>query len=201
MAKKEIAAKAQWKENNISMRLRMEASLLRIKKFVDGIVDLYSHSTKIEPHEVSDVIFKKAASLMEKGLYGRAIDEYNRLVEMGKEEASIYYNLGVCCEYEELYEEAEKAYKKTVEIDKNFVDAFFRLGMLAIKDDNPKLAVKYLNLLTSKKEVSEVPFDVLYQLGVAYDKMKDYENAIENFKRAISIDSRYSKAYKRLGYT
>ena len=73
--------------------------------------------------------------------------------------------------------------------------------MLAIKDDNPKLAVKYLNLLTSKKEVSEVPFDVLYQLGVAYDKMKDYENAIENFKRAISIDSRYSKAYKRLGYT
>ena len=93
---KEITAKTQWKESNISMRLRMEASLLRLRNFVDGIVDLYSHSTKIEPQEVRDVLSKKAASLMQKGKYGQAIDEYNRLIEMGKEDDSIYYNLGVC---------------------------------------------------------------------------------------------------------
>ena len=35
---------------------------------------------------------------------------------------------------------------------------------------------------------------------MAYDKKQDYKNAVENFKKAIAIEPRYSKSYKRLGY-
>ena len=49
----------------------------------------------------------------------------------------------------------------------------------------------------AKKDAS---FDILYQLGVAHDKMENHEHAIANFKKAIAADPKYSKVYKRLGY-
>ena len=197
MVKKQKATKTS-ETQNVSVGLRMEASLMKLKKFVDGLVDIYGQSTRIEPHEVRNVVTRKATALMEKGHYGKAIDEYNRLIAMGREEPSIYYNLGVCCEYENLDEEAQKAYKKAIEIDKDFQDALYRLGLLAIKNDNPKAAVRYLNIVAGKNGGS---FDVLYQLGVSYDKLKDHEKAIENFKKAIAVEPKYPKVYKRLGYT
>jgi len=201
MVKKEKTKKTKGIERSntdrVSAGLRVEASLFKLKKFVDNLVDTYSRATSIEPQEAKDIVSKKAASLMERGQYGRAIDELNRLINMGKEEPSIYYNLGICCEREDMDEEAEKAYKKAIEADKGFDDAYYRLGLLTIKNDDPKAAVKYLIPLTASKDAS---FDCLYQLGVAYDKLKDHEKAIESFKKAISVESKYPKAYKRLGY-
>ena len=65
------------------------------------------------------------------------------------------------------------------------------------KNCGPKTAIKYLSPLAGKNGGS---FDVAYQLGVAFDKMKNHENAITNFKKAINIEPKYPKAFKRLGY-
>jgi tetratricopeptide (TPR) repeat protein len=197
MLNKQEPAKTRSAEN-VSVSLRMETSIFKLKRFVDNMVNLYTQSIRIKPHEVSDVVSQKATALMQKGRYGKAIDEYNRLIGMGKEEAHIYYNLGICCEYEGLNEEAERAYKKAIEIDKGFDAAFSRLGLLAIKNDDPKTTIEYLNPLIRKNGVS---FEILYHLGVAYDKLKDYDNAVMNFKKAIAVEPKYSNAYKRLGYT
>jgi len=197
MVKKQESTKTR-KAENMSVSLRMETSLFKLKRFVDGMVNLYARSTKIKPHEVRDVVSQKATALMQRGRYAKAIDEYNRLIELGKEEPSIYYNLGICCEYEGLNEEAERAYKKAIEIDKDFDAAFCRLGLLAIKNDKPKATIEYLNPLTNKNGTS---FEILYHLAMAYDKLKDYENAVMNFKKAIAVEPKYSNAYKRLGYT
>ncbi|MFO0754615.1 MAG: tetratricopeptide repeat protein, partial [Thermodesulfovibrionales bacterium] len=40
-----------------------------------------------------------------------------------------------------------------------------------------------------------------YSLGVAYGKLRKYSEAIEAFKRAISIDPDYAEAHNNLGVT
>ena len=38
-----------------------------------------------------------------------------------------------------------------------------------------------------------------YNMGVAYEKLKDYENAINSYKKAIKINPNYDKAYYNMG--
>ncbi len=195
--KKEKVKKPTGSDADVSVGLRFEASLFKMKKFVDNLVDEYSNTTSVQPHEAKDIVSQKAMNYMNKGAYDKAIDEFNRLINMGKEDASIYYNLGLCCEREELDQEAEKAYKKALEMDKKLDTVLYRLGMLAIKNDDPDSAIKSLSVLAEKDDVE---FDVLYQLGVAYDKKKDLQNAKEIYKKAQALDPKSPKVYKRLGY-
>jgi len=189
--------KSNYGGTNISVGLRLEASLFKLKKFVDNLVDVYSRTTNLEPQEAKAIVSKKAQDFMDKGQHSKAIDEFNRLVGMGKEDASIYYNMGVCCEYEGMDEEAQAAYKKAIGIKNDFDDALYRLGLLAIKNDDAQAAIKYLGVLAEKKEPA---FDIMYQLGVAYDKKKNYQKAKDSFIKAVAIDPKQPKSYKRLGY-
>ncbi|MBF0252737.1 MAG: tetratricopeptide repeat protein [Candidatus Omnitrophica bacterium] len=182
---------------DVPIGMRFEASLLKIKKMVDGLVDVYARTTSMDQVDAEGLTEKKAYTAMDKGHYSRAIDEFNRLIKMGNVTADVFFNLGICCEHEYMDEEAEKAYKKTIELDPDNEEALCRLGTMAIKSDEPKNAIKYLDPLANKSNAS---FDHIYQLGVAYDKMKEYPKAIEYFKKAIKADPKHSKTYKRLGY-
>ncbi len=184
--------------SSLSIPLRIESFFWKLKRCVDGIVDVYCRLTNIEPLEATEMVSRKADSLRNKGQYGKAIDRYRRLIEMGKEEADIYYHLGICCEREVMDEEAEAAYKKALQMDKSLSDAAYRLGLLAIKNDDAKTAVKYLAPIAAKEKKDS--FDVLYNLGVAHDKAKEYNKAVAAFQKAIAIEPHYAKGHKRLGY-
>jgi tetratricopeptide (TPR) repeat protein len=186
------------KIQTVPLTLRAQSFFRKLKGCFDGLVNAYCNLTKIGVVEAKDLVSKKAATLMSRGQYGKAIDHYNKLIGMGHEESKVYYNIGICCEREGMDEEAEEAYKKAYEMDKGLTDAVYRLGLLAIKNDDSKTAVKYLGALACKKNVS---FDALYNLGVAHDKLKDYEKAVESFKKAMAVEPNYSKVHKRLGYT
>ena len=183
------------KDTGVTLGLRMETSLFKLKKFVDGLVDAYCKGTKIESQDTKDLVSKKAAKFMERAEYDKAADEFNRLIMLGKEDPTLYCNLGLCCERLGMNEESEGAYKKAVELDDHCEDAYYQLGVLAIKGDKPKDAIKYFQAI---KDTGS--FELAYQLGVAYDKVKDHESAIECFIKAIKIESGRPQVYKRLGY-
>ena len=186
------------KKDLMSMSLRVGGAFGKFRGILDGCVDSYCRLTKIESADAMDMVERKALSFMEKGRYEKAIGQYNTLIRMGEEDASVYCNLGVCCEQEGLDEEAESAFKKALKLDKNLHDASHQLGLLALKNDDPKTAVKHLKSLAAKNGKS---FDIFYSLGIAYDKLKDYENAAQSFEKAAAVEPGYAKIYKRLGYT
>lgn len=186
------------KAERVSLALQVAGVFLKLKRCVDGLVDAYCRLTRIEPAEAKEVLAERAASLMKKGQYGKAIDRYNKLIGMGEKDASTYYSLAICCEREGMDEEAQKAFEKALEIDKDHRDAAFRLALLALKRDDAQTAAEHLTALAATDGES---FEVLYHLGVAHDKLKDYESAVEDFKKAIAIEPTYVKAHKRLGYT
>ena len=141
MTKKSDTKKSK-KDQAVPLTLRTQSFFGKLKGCLDGLVDGYCNLTHIEAVEAKELVSQKAATLMKRGQYGKAIDHYNKLIGMGKEEADIYYNLGICCEREGMAEEAEEAYKKASEMDKTLTDAIYRLGLMAIKNDDSKAAVK-----------------------------------------------------------
>ena len=192
------------KEDVMPLSLRVGGAFGKMRGILDGCVDGYCRLTKIGSTEAKDMVSRKALSFMEKGRYEKAIDQYNTLIRMGKEDASVYCNLGVCCEREGLDEEAESAFKKALRLDKNLQDASHQLGLLALKNDDARAAVEYLKSITGsivRTGMNGKSFDLLYSLGIAYDKLKDYENAAQSFKKAAAVEPGYAKIYKRLGYT
>ncbi|MEI7671610.1 MAG: tetratricopeptide repeat protein [Deltaproteobacteria bacterium] len=183
------------KDSGVSLGLRMETSLFKLKKFVDGLVDAYCRGVKIESQDTKELVSKKAEKYMERADYGKAADEFNRLIMLGKEEPSLYCNLGLCCERLGMNEESEAAYKKAVQLDEHCEDAFYQLGVMAIKNDKPKDAIKYFQGI---KDAGS--YEIAYQLGVAYDKVKEHTSAIACFEKAIKLEPRRPQVYKRLGY-
>jgi len=185
------------KAERVSLMLQVSGVFLKLKRGLDALVDAYCRLTKIEPGEAKEVLAERAASLMKKGQYGKAIDRYNKLIHMGEENASTYHNLAVCCEREGMDEEAQEAFQKALEMDEDLTDAALSLALLALKREDAKTAARHLTALAEKNGKS---FEVFYHLGVAHDKLKDYESAVEDFKHAIDIEPTYVKAHKRLGY-
>ena len=42
--------------------------------------------------------------------------------------------------------------------------------------------------------------EIVYQYGYTYERLRKYEKAMDNYKKAISLDPRFAKAYfERLG--
>jgi tetratricopeptide (TPR) repeat protein len=78
-----------------------------------------------------------------------------------KEKALFYYNLGVAYTKGGLYNEAEKAYKNSLTLQKNNPDAHYNLGLLYENAKNePEKAIihyeKYLELKPDAKDKEEV---------------------------------------------
>jgi len=83
-----MARKSETKESKndqaVPLTLRTQSFFLKLRGYLDGLVNAYCSLTKIEAVEVKDLVSKKAATLMNRGQYGKAIDYYNKLIGMGQ---------------------------------------------------------------------------------------------------------------------
>jgi serine/threonine protein kinase/Flp pilus assembly protein TadD len=126
--------------------------------------------------------------------------------------------------------EAERSYKKALELDSTLAMAYVRLAQLKTGEEEKRLttqAVKYLDKASQKerdyikgweayvsgnygdaikglqKIVERYPDDkeAFYTMGVIYwDKLGQYEEAVRYLNKAIEIDPLYKVAYNLLAY-
>jgi Flp pilus assembly protein TadD len=94
--------------------------------------------------------------------------------------------LGVALAMQHEFAPAEAAFKKSIECDAGFVEAYIQSGILLNLEG--KYADSKLNL---QQGLGHFPSDwqLHYQLAVAYDGAKDYENAEEEYLKVQSINS------------
>lgn len=124
----------------------------------------------------------------------------NKLLSFSEEEKDCYYfnMLGYVNQELEDFEEAEKNYIKSLDLNKNFLEARFNHGCLLVKK---KLFLKaeeiFLELI---KENSE---DYLshYNLGVINFEQEKYNIALGFFKKASDIQPNFYYAHHQLGLT
>ena len=86
-------------------------------------------------------------------------------------------------------DEAVEAFRRAVELDPNFAEGFYRLGLAhnALKqtDEAEKAfreAVKAYEKLTKRDEKNS---DAFYFLGLCYEKLGEYDDAVKALKEAV----------------
>jgi len=102
-------------------------------------------------------------------------------LEIWNELGNIYFNTGA-------YDEAVRTYQKAIELDHGCGQSYSNLASIFIRQGHPADAIP---MLQKGLELLEEDGDqaVLWnQLGEAYRKLDDYDNAIASYRRAAELD-------------
>ena len=101
------------------------------------------------------------------------------------------------------YKEAEKDYRKALELNKESVKGQFNLGTAVYKNNNFEESTKIYNNLAEKNPDRDVKSKVFHNLGNSYLQSKEYEKSILAYKNALmndpkNIDTKYNLEYAKM---
>ena len=127
--------------------------------------------------------------LMEKEKFKKAVNAYTQAIKYCEENPNLYYDLGIAYSRINEFPLAKKCFEKTVEIDSNFYNAYYRLGQIALLYRDIESAEKHF-LQSIYDEVEEKSY---YQLAKIYMIKNDRNKAAMFINKAIEINpNRYN---------
>jgi tetratricopeptide (TPR) repeat protein len=134
----------------------------------------------------SRTLGRYAMMLHETGRAKLALAYYKNAIERNEYDFNLAYNLG------ELYlsdlkddENAKKYFLKAIDIEPNVWQSYFKLGLIYMENNFYDTAINYL---TKADGYSAENPRILYLLATAYEKNKDYENALNVYDRLFKIN-------------
>ena len=131
--------------------------------------------------------------LAEQGLMDRAILAFRRALSI-REEAMTYNNLGNAYGVKGVFEQASAAYRKAVELDPQYAEAWMNLGVTAMRAGDARTAAEGFRqaavLLPEDKEVH-------FNFGVALEKTGRPEEAAQAYRRSAAQGD--ARAHLNLG--
>ncbi|MBR9859651.1 tetratricopeptide repeat protein [bacterium] len=129
--------------------------------------------------------------------FTEAISDYDKAISLDSAFARAYYNRGNCMLLVVNYQEAVLSYDRCLILDSLFVKAYVNRAkaLTGLEDfssakSNLDLAIKYSRLEDPK---------LYLKRGNALFMMKHFEEAIEDYSYALSLDPEYYKAYVNRG--
>jgi tetratricopeptide (TPR) repeat protein len=93
---------------------------------------------------------------------------------------------------------AKELFEKSLQIDSFYMPAYKGLVSLLNSENNQDTSIKMLQKVIARN--SQAP-DLYALLGDTFYSKKEYEAAINNYQKAIVIDSTYAKGYTNLAYS
>lgn len=202
-------------ENHIGLAIALQAK----KDFINAEEE-YNQVLKLDPNnEIAqrglaslqeDKLKLQASKLVEaalkfqlEGKYSEAISQYVKAVEITPNDTKLHYNIGTAFQSIDDFEHAEKAYKKSLELDPNNEKTKAALELLSKQVNNKKvkeLSIRAVELQNSNNyqeaittylaAISIAPEDpsLYYNLGTAYQASGDLNNAQIQYQRALDLD-------------
>lgn len=127
------------------------------------------------------MIGDQQAQKIDEAMVKRAIEQYQIIVAKDPKDIESWLMLGQLQKISQNSLEAEKAYKKVLEIEPNNEDAMTGLAMVYSDLGDTKQATELLRRAAEKNPNPRS----LTTLASAYEQMKDYALAAQTFKRAL----------------
>lgn len=94
------------------------------------------------------------------------------------------------------FAEGAKAFERSIALDANYAEAFYRAGWTYNELNNFDKAIdRLLKAVQLKKDYAVA----LQELGYAYKKKQNYTEALNYLNQAVTIKPNYAVAYKQLG--
>jgi len=144
-----------------------------------------------------DLIKKKGTNLRKLGRYEQSIGAFKGLLNRGKIDVEVYYNLAY--NYVELqdFDNAKEMFKKCIVLEPNNPYAHKDLGVLYLKMNCYDWAVDEM------KQAIELEDDIAefhYSLGVSYMMLSEVEEAKKAFLNALKYEPDDANCLAYLGY-
>jgi|688.fasta_scaffold00339_28 tetratricopeptide (TPR) repeat protein len=165
---------------------------------VDGIKAIENDKVQME----LDLFLNRAIAFQKEGRYDESIDSYIKAVRLAPRNADIHYNVGTSFQAKKDWFQAEKAYRRVLELDPNHKEA--SLALKALIDDRKEtqvseafdkaialqqqgLLVEAINIYLKVAEDKPTDDTLFYNLGTAYQANNEFDKAKESFIRAAAL--------------
>ena len=157
---------------------------LAFAKYNNALSD-FEYAAKLDPYN-GRILLNLGATYYNLGFF----EEAEKTLQQSKEyynDRNIYRNLGLCYMKLERFQEAEEEFKHTIYLDPKFTKAYFDLGLLYFQqEDYDKAIIEWNKVLEIETDFSE-KYNVLYFIGMAYQKKEMPDKALEYFLQALQL--------------
>lgn len=120
-----------------------------------------------------------------------AVTAARALAKAHPDEADVHYVLGLSYDHTGRYKDATVAYEKAIELDPDHGPATFRLGLTAARSGHVKDAERHYAALAGRGTTYA---NALLNLGVLYEDQRQFERAIECYRRVLRVTPNHTRA-------
>jgi len=145
--------------------------------------------------------YAEAAALANAGKYDEAIVKFNEVIASVPKCTECYSGIGAASREKKDYAAAEAAYKKALDIDPNYIEAYS--GLANIYNDQKKFPEARAMSEEANKRATTAGgtgnADMLYNAGVISWNANDFAKAGEQFSAAIAANPNHAESHFMLG--
>ena len=173
---------------NFSNNIRAQQGLAALKKYN------VNKNTQNPPQEVINQLI----NLYNQGQFAVVAEQAEVLTKQYPRAVLIWNILGAVRSQIGMFDEAVEAYKTTIALKPDYVEAYNNMGVALRNQGKLDKAIE-----AYKKAISLRPndADTYFNLGIVLKDQGRYADAIEVYKKSISLKPDYAEAYNNLGLT
>ncbi|RKY13529.1 MAG: hypothetical protein DRP82_05285, partial [Planctomycetota bacterium] len=161
---------------------------------------LFLYAALDDEKALASILFLRGTVWAEKGDFDRAIEDYDRAIELNPKLAEAYYNRGNAWAMKGEYDRAIEDWTKVIELDPKFALAYTNRGLAwDEKGDYDKAIEDYNKAIELKELLPDEGAQAFYNRGLAWVHKDDYDKAIEDFTRAIELNPKFAEAFYNRG--
>lgn len=168
----------------------------------ESFVRLYlQYANALRPR--SDAILIQLAGVAEQQRDAEtAIAEYEKIPDSSPMKAVAELQLGLNLADLERYDEAIEHLKSSLAEDPDDMRAYQALGGVYARQENYRAAADLFDVAVSRiDEPERTDWNVFYQRGIAYERLKEWDKAEPNFRKALELFPDQPQVLNYLGYS
>lgn len=153
------------------------------EKNLDRKIELYTEVLKISPD--ADAYNNRGNAYDDKGVYDKAIDDYNHAIELRPDEVIAYNNRGVAYSKIGDYRKAMKDYNQAIRIKPNYVEAYNNRGNVYSAIGNYQKAIDdYTYAISLRPDYAEA----YYNRGIIFAYKNEFKKALNELEQSIRLN-------------
>ena len=146
-------------------------------------------------NDKSASIEKKGESYLEKGEFQKAVNEYSAAIEIDKNNIRLYRSRAFAYILMGKYDQAIEDDQIALSLDPHNPDIHASIGMAFLSKSDIKSAIYHfsngINFLESNSPHGSLIF---WNRGIAYERIAECQNAIEDYKRSLESAPDYARS-------
>ena len=177
------------------LNTRIATILARGRKIADALIMAHKATLFDPDYEEAYTLLGRIYTVT--GARHKAIEAYNRSLELKPDDKELYIFIGSLQASEKLLSEAETTFKKMVDKFPEEKEGYFYLGKVYVEDGRFDKALEVFRSLMDRRP--ETAGQIHVELGQVYMQQKKYREAEEEFRQAVKLDPLSVPARLHLG--